>query len=70
MLRRQDEDVRKLILVFVSFGVTALLMFAWIASFDSPGSRYTASREKNTEKKVESPFSIIRDSVVELYASN
>lgn len=66
-LRSQPLETRKMILVVGSFGLTALIMLLWISAFALKSEKYTAPIR--TEKPTESPFSMIKDSVVELYAN-
>ncbi len=68
-LRGQSHETRKIILVLGSFGVTALIMLAWIGSIGTRQDYHTMAAQPKTTK-IQSPFSIIRDSVVELYANN
>ncbi len=67
-LRAQPIKTRKAILVGVSFGVTGLIILIWLVSF-----AFTRKNDKPNpppENNAESPFTIIKDSVVEVYDGN
>jgi len=67
-LRSQSLETRRAVLIAGSFGVTGLIALVWIGSFGSSHVQYTAETTV-IEKPSESPFSIIKDSVVEMYGS-
>ena len=70
MLQRQPVNVRKNILVFGSFGITALLVVIWLASFGFAHTQYVAQDQTgDNQNSGQSPFAIIKGNVVELYAN-
>lgn len=64
-LRSQSVKTRRAILVGVSFGVTALIILLWLVSFTI--TRKNDDKPVQIENQAASPFTIIKDSVVEVY---
>lgn len=64
-LRAQPQKTRQMLLVSISFGLTGLIVILWLFSFAVTDRipDTAAPLQDNTQ----SPFSIIKDSVVELY---
>lgn len=67
-IQSQPLETRKMILVGVSTGVTILLVLAWILSF-ALSHPNTEAKQQSKARPSESPFAIIKNSVVELYAN-
>lgn len=63
-LRSHSVKTRRAILLGVSFGVTGFIFLIWIASFAFGHKDPTLPLSK--EKQAESPFAIIKDSVIEM----
>jgi hypothetical protein len=63
----QPVHIRKTILLSLSIGVTALIVVLWL-SFLAFSHRPTTVSDDGT-LSTSSPFAIIKDSVVELYAT-
>ncbi len=66
-LRSQSLETRKAILIIGSFGITALIALIWITTM-----AFATPKESPivvAPKPIESPFTIIKDSVVEMYAT-
>ena len=68
-LQSRSVQERKTILVGVSVGVTALIALIWIVSFSSGAFNAPTDSAGINQKQGPSPFALVKDSVVELYAS-
>lgn len=67
-LQSHSLATRKAILLGVSFGLTGLLAIIWVVTFSTQGpASSTATGLK--EKEAQSPFAILKDNVVEIYAN-
>ncbi len=63
-LRAKPYKTRRTILLAASFGVTALIVIIWLATF---AFTHRTSTPTPKENQADSPFTIIKDSVVEVY---
>jgi hypothetical protein len=69
-LQKEPIETRKTILVVGSFGVTALIVVIWLTTFAFSHTQPIAQDQTGgVEKPTQSPFAIIKDNVVELYAN-
>lgn len=68
MLRSQSIKTRQTVLIGVSFGLTGLIVILWLASFAFSHPDTTTSTP--SKDKAKSPFTMIKDSVVEVYAGS
>ncbi len=66
-LRERPVRERKAILISTTVGLTALIVLVWVTAISMTGGNYRATN-RNT-KDVESPFAILKNNVVELYAN-
>jgi hypothetical protein len=68
-LRAQPIETRKSILIGTSFGLTALVALVWISGIAFSHTNYSVADVAAANKPTQSPFTIIKDSVVEVYAN-
>ena len=67
-MQAQPFHIRRAILLGGTFVVTILIFLFWISMFAFSHGPREAPKEM-TEKKTESPFSLIKNNVVQLYAN-
>lgn len=65
ILRAKSPKTRRAIMLAASFGVTGLLVLIWLLSFSF--SHRNNPPVLSPEDQAKSPFTIIKDSVVEVY---
>jgi hypothetical protein len=61
-------ETRKALLVGISFGITGLILLIWVGSFTAGLVGHPTDATLN-QKPSPSPFAILKDSAVEMYAS-
>ncbi len=66
-LQSHSLETRKALLLGLSFGLTGLVVLLWIATFSLSKSASSTVTSKDTNTK--SPFTLIKDNVIEIYAS-
>ena len=69
-IQRRSLETRKFILMAGSIGLTALIGIVWLASFAiTHAPPAVPDQAGNAAQSNQSPFAIIKDNVVQLYAS-
>lgn len=64
-LRNQPIHVRRQILIFTTFGITALIIVIWVMSLSAAPRRISTKTVKETKQ----PFTVLKDNIIELYAN-